>query len=52
MRRKSEDVPDWGNIREMNEEELKRFLDSNQDIDPHLLAIICSEILRRWVNER
>lgn len=41
------ELPEWKAIRSMTDENLKSFLDNNDKIDPHLLAKVCSEILRR-----
>jgi len=41
------DIPEWKAIRTMSDEDLRGFLENNDKIDPHLLAIVCSEVLRR-----
>jgi hypothetical protein len=50
MRRKMNDMPEWSSVRKMSNEDLKRFLDNNTQVDPHLLSVITSEILRRQMN--
>lgn len=40
-------LPDWRHVRDLSDAELKKFIDLNDMIDPHLLAKVCSEILRR-----
>jgi hypothetical protein len=47
MRKKSEDVPEWKPVRELTDNELEAYLDQNNVIDPQILAIIVSELLRR-----
>lgn len=44
---KPDSLPEWKPVRDLSDEELREFLDANTSIDPHLLAIVCSEILRR-----
>lgn len=37
----------YGNLREIPDEELHRFLEDNETHDAAFLAIVCSEVLRR-----
>ncbi len=46
-----QEMPEWTRIRNMSDSCLKIFLDKNTEVDPHLLAIISSEILRRQLTE-
>lgn len=41
------EMPEWSSVRKMTMKELFAFLERNQEVDPHLLAIVCSEMLRR-----
>lgn len=41
------EMPEWKAIRTMSDRDLENFLENNDKIDPHLLAIVCSEVLRR-----
>lgn len=39
--------PEWKPLRTMTDSELREYLDHNEIVDPRLLAVVCSEILRR-----
>lgn len=44
-------VKNWKKLKEYTNEELYEFLDNNSDEDAIVLAVICSEILRRQIRQ-
>jgi hypothetical protein len=46
-----ETFPDWKPLKEYDYSELYQLISNNEKLSPHVLAYICSEILRRKMDE-
>lgn len=46
-KKKQSKIPPYKTLRDYSAEELRIFLDNNEDVELQWLAAICSEILRR-----